>query len=297
MKEWLFGNTDSRTYAALRIAFGILCSIRVWILWPLAHLHIPSAAIQPVSPYLLGGTLDSTINGVFALVLLLGVSLIVGFWSRLSAGLLWIVFLIIYHNFPLWSYGGDGILRSILFFLMLSESGNDWSVDRFIMARRSPSKTSAPAWPLRVIQIQLGAIYLAAGISKLTNADWIHGHAVSLILADPLYSRFDLSFLHKFPLIVWTVRLLSVAVPVWEIIFSFLLHIPKLRGFLLLCGVAFHLCTCLLLRIEWFGPIMIAYYLVFLTPKILNKTESTIDQIKTKFTEGSFLESNFTDEV
>ena len=73
--------------------------------------------------------------------------------------------------------GGDSVARCGLFYLMLAPAGAVWSVDAWVMRRwrawrgapPAPSPVLIPAWPVRLMQIQLCLIYFFTGLVKIAD--------------------------------------------------------------------------------------------------------------------------------
>ena len=173
--------------------------------------------------------------------------------------------------------GGDDVLRLSLFYLMLAywaigPARRALSVDRVrwlaadgtsAASGGAPASftTEMPAWPLRLIQIQVGLVYLEAGFWKLWSPEWWDGSALYLALASPTFSRFgmpDWAWLE----IPFTV--LTIAVAWWEFLFPLLVVWERTRRFALAFGVFVHGGIALGMNIGVFPYLMIASYAVFL---------------------------------
>ena len=119
--------------------------------------------------------------GVSVLVLA-ATALLVGWHSRLAAVVVFVLILSFERRLA-WGYnGGDCLVRIEALFLAISPCGAALSIDQ---RRRTGSFWSAQTranWPIRLFQVQLSLIYLAAARWKLSGETWLNGTAVSYAL-------------------------------------------------------------------------------------------------------------------
>ena len=94
---------------------------------------------------------------------------------------------------PVFWEGTEIVLRVFGVLLVCSRCGEVWSLDaRRARARdRSWRPSLVPAWPRRLMMVQLAVIFFAAGLAKTGDA-WRDGDAVYYALANVHYARFDL---------------------------------------------------------------------------------------------------------
>lgn len=185
------GQTDLRVYALLRIGVGIMLLVHNVLLFPALGDFLGSDGFLP--PWLLRNTTSYGLYSFFtfleendwsAVVALtaLGVgtvTLLLGIRPGLSAAVVLLVLNALQHRMPFILHGGDIVLRLLVFYLIWMPSGERWAV------RLHPRPTPVPArgevWPLRLMQIQMCAIYLSAAISKTYGNWWVDGDAMSYI--------------------------------------------------------------------------------------------------------------------
>jgi hypothetical protein len=178
-------------------------------------LHIRS---DPGAVYLLiAATLSS------ALLMTLGV------WTRLTTLTTWLLVNGLYcHNTVFYS-GADTVLRVFLFLGVFSRWGAAYSLDswwrtkREVLAGDPPTRPRVPAWPVRLMQLQLVIIYATTGLLK-TGGTWRDGTA--------LYYATSLEHFFRAPseivLIAWMQRLWILPLATWltlawEILFPLVL--------------------------------------------------------------------------
>lgn len=133
----------------------------------------------------------------FELVLVLfdvaAVLLLVGLFSRTSAIATLVLFdTILARNLVFWE-GGDVVLRVWLVYLACARSGHAWSIDAWLHRRRTGTASRPiPAWPRRLMTIQLALLLVTTGLLKHGGA-WLDGDAAYLAMTSELYARFDLA--------------------------------------------------------------------------------------------------------
>jgi hypothetical protein len=116
-------------------------------------------------------------------------------------------------------------------------------------------------WPLRLLFVQLAAIYFFNGIYKLAGTGWLSGEVMHYVLGNVQWTRWSAPVLW---LPTWAVRLLTWFTLAWEIGFPLLVMVPTTRAATLWIGALFHVGTGLLLRIGVFPLYMLCLYLPLL---------------------------------
>jgi hypothetical protein len=116
---------------------------------------------------------------------LCALSFMIGFRTRL-AGVLTLVLMesILVRNLVFWE-GTELVYRVFLVYLICSRSGHAYSVDNWLRARRGaavPVYRPIPAWPRRLIVLQMAALLLSTGLAK-HGREWIDGNAVYYMLS------------------------------------------------------------------------------------------------------------------
>ena len=209
----------------------------------------------------------------------------VGFCTRPATFLSWLLTLSFIQRLTWLKNGGDDILFLSLFYLMFTPSGKVWSLDRWLWRRRrSPdaATVTVPAWPIRLMQIQICMVYLFTGLVKvlqgwpenkgwregIAEQDWLNGSAVYWVLNDVALNRFPYSAV---PIPLFVCKLLSWGTVLFEIGFTPLVLFRRLRPWLLLGGIAFHLGIWIHTEVGYFSPAMLSWYVLFLPPGAVNR--------------------------
>jgi hypothetical protein len=184
------------------------------------------------------------------------VCLTVGLWPRLAAGVAWFLSLSVISTNPALHNAGDQVRTILLLLLALSPCGATWAV-----SARHPPPVRVRPWPLRLLFVQLAAIYFMNGVFKLGGAHWHDGQALTILLGDPGWTRWSFA---DWPLAEGLLCGLTWAVLVWEVGFPALMLIRPLRKPALVFGVLFHLGSGLALRLGPFPLYMLCLYLPLL---------------------------------
>lgn len=207
------------------------------------------------------------------------VTLTLGWRTRLSSVVAWALATSIECRLAWLSNGGDSLLRAGLFYLMLSPAGAAWSLDALRRQRKAARRGEAPAgpvlippWSVRLMQIQFALVYFFTGLVKLSGPyfdddgnftqDWLNGEAVYWVINDIAVARWPYAWL---PVPLAVCRLLSWATLSFEIGFPLFVLFRRLRPWLLLAGVAFHLGIWVHTEVGWFSPVSLCWYALFLS--------------------------------
>ena len=261
--RWLTRPVDILPLVVVRIAFGALMLwstvrfvARGWVheFYIAPQFHFTYLGFGWVKP------LPST--GMYVLFGLLAgcaVAVLLGWRYRASMTLFFLLFTYV-ELLDKSYYLNHYFFISLLSFLLIWLPANGaWSLD----ARRRPASARAtvPAWTVRALQVQIGLVYVFAGLAKMTP-DWLV-HALPLRIWLPAHSDFPLLG----PLFdqVWTAYAFSWAGALYDLMIPFLLLWRPTRRPAFAAVVAFHVTTRLLFPIGMFPWIMITATLVFFT--------------------------------
>jgi len=162
--------------------------------------------------------------------------------------------------------GAHQTLRAMLFCLLWADCGAMWSVDASLSrakAPREPYRHRVPIWPLRLMRIQVAAIYFVTGLWKLNSVLWRDGSALHYVFENPQFRRFTMLASPAWD--PWT-TVATYATLAWELSFAFLLFHPRARRWALAAGVVVHLGMWATLELGPFSWVMLASYAAFLNP-------------------------------
>ena len=191
----------------------------------------------------------------------------VGFCTRFTSPLAWLVAVSYANRAMLANFGLDQILCALALYLALAPSGTHYSLDAWIRSKRGttrPLKSVMSNVAARLIQLHLCIIYFFAGLSKLQGESWWNGDALWNALANYEYQSWDLTFLARWP---YLTDMLTVGTVLWEISFIALVWNRHLRPWILAAGLLMHLGIGAFMGMWTFGLTMMFGYLAFLPPR------------------------------
>jgi hypothetical protein len=212
---------------------------------------------------------------LWAVTLLWGLSallLLVGLAARWSAAVAWALSISFLNLNPFLHNAGDTVRIIVLFYLMLSPCGAVWSVDAWLQRRVGAGPVYVAPWPLRLLFVQLVAIYFFNGVFKLAGKGWHEGNVLHYVLADPAQTRWSYA---ELPLPWWGAQALTWTVLAWEILFPLLVLMPMTRTLALVMGVLFHLGIGVSIELGFFPFYMLSLYLPLLPWERLGPPEET----------------------
>jgi hypothetical protein len=208
----------------------------------------------------------------------------VGFCTPITSVLAWAGALCYVQRAPMTLFGQDTMMVILLTYLMIGPSGAALSVDRWLERRRAnrrgePDSGQAPAMSanfiIRLMQIHLCIIYLAAGTSKLLGSTWWAGIALWRTYANYAFAPFDVAFYRDFLVFLCKHRLL------WELVmsggvvltlfvelgFPFLVWIKRLRWTMVAGAVLLHTGIGLVMGLVTFSLFMMILLYSFVPPE------------------------------
>jgi Vitamin K-dependent gamma-carboxylase len=271
-ERFFFKPEPTSTLAVIRIVFGLL--IFAWTLSLAGDLaaFFGDSGVLPKQPEVGGvwGVLgiassDAVVQLLFAVLLVASLALALGYHTRLAAVLVFIGVMSFERRNPYVFNTGDWLVRVMAFYLALAPSGAALSLDRW-RANRSrfwEFPLRAP-WALRLMQIQLSVIYIAAVWDKLQGTTWNNGTATSYVFRITDVGRFPVPgfithsvFLSNLMTFGTLAIELSVGVLVWN---------RRLRPWVLLAGGLLHVGIEYSIRVGFFSLAMLTLYISFLDP-------------------------------
>lgn len=274
-EKFLFDSCDPRMCSVLRLAVGVILIVYT-IVWMLdaERWFTDAGVLQTATARELGGGqyksllfwLPSTKTVVeLCLVALLVQSclLLLGCWSRVQAAMIFVWLTSFQHRNPMICDGEDTVLRWWLFAMIFMPLDHRFSLLRYLRKQPRSAATTADAWALRIIHIELTAIYLSTAWCKYQGVTWRDGTALYYVsrMTD-MFGRFWLpDILFESPWIItlstWSVLAVESALPV-------LLWISPLRKSAIVLGIGLHLAIEYSMNLFLFEWIMIVGLMTFL---------------------------------
>ncbi len=285
-----FKPIDAKQYAALRILFGGLSCVYFLEFLPYVDSQFSRLGwlgdIQQIANQNGGSwsiffihenwNFTTLAYAVIVLGILSAFLMMIGWKSRYTAFLTWLIWVSLWNRNPLLMDGDDAILKMMCFYLMLSPCANCWSVDAYI---RKASK-HVVVWPLRLIQFQIALIYFVSGWVKFHSVEWNDGSIIQYVLIHPEYSRWNGWVIIDSPLIKSLLAGLAWFIRDWELFFPVLLLNPYTRRLSILIGVLFHLGLLLTMHLRWFPVIMLSLYPALLSNSFFTEIENKLKHVR-----------------
>jgi hypothetical protein len=264
----------------VRMAFGVVAIGWTVALLPDLHALFGPHGVVPQQPeiaYLWGvfaiWTSDQALLIGWILLLVFSVALMVGWHSRVAAFAVFVLILSFEHR-NLWVFNsGDLAIRIEALFLAISPCGSALSLDQRRSTGKFWSAQHRPQWPVRLMQVQLSLIYLAAAQAKLNGNAWPQGTAVSYALRLP-----DMLLL---PMPHWfTTSALLMNAVTWgalavELSVGILVWNRRLRPWVLAAGLVMHIMVMITIAVGFFSPAVFVLYLAFVPPEIVERLPSS----------------------
>jgi uncharacterized membrane protein YphA (DoxX/SURF4 family) len=278
---------DARICAAIRIAYASLVLIHLAVLFPDLDHWFTDAGVLPLAQsqkinhptsWTLLALLPQTstaIHACFWITVGHAVALLVGLLPRLNALMLvvWLLSFQVANDVILDAQ--DTLMRIIGFFVIWLPGGHSWSVNALVrkwwLRRRAPitplsAKTySAPGWGLRLLQIEMAAMFLSTGMAKASTQSWRDGIALYYVSRlDDMFGR--LSVPHWIFETPWVVAVLTWSVMLVELSVPLLIWFRKTRLPCLVAVLVFHLGNEWMMNLFLFHPLMLCGWIAFLKP-------------------------------
>jgi hypothetical protein len=274
-ERFWFTQIPTSTFALFRIAFGILTFAWALSLAPSVFAFYSTDGVLPIRPDY-DSNFDWSVFDVFPsdlavaivyfLLYIAALMLIVGLRTRLAAFVVFVCLISFGRRNPWVLNSGDLLVFVLAFYAMLMPSGEGLSVDRWLRNRSHFWEFGMRAvWPLRLVQIQISVLYLAAVWAKMRGTTWNDGTAVSY--------AFRMEDLERFPVpgfvtdTVVIANLLTYGTLAAELAIGILVWNRILRPWVLLVGIGLHLGIDYSTRVGFFSYAVLVAYIAFVPPE------------------------------
>ncbi|MCY2967001.1 MAG: HTTM domain-containing protein, partial [Planctomycetota bacterium] len=158
----------------------------------------------------------------------------------------------------------------LLGILQLSGCGTCWGLDADKDATGPAPANSAVA--RRLIQFLVCHIYFASAVTKLKSTWFVGGELLQFSLLDRGWGGTALGQLLATS--SFALRGISLATVLFELLFPFLIWVPRCRSALLAGAVTFHLGIWVTMNVGLFSPTMLVLLLAFLEPDRMDQIAS-----------------------
>lgn len=274
IEQCLHRGCDPRIIPAMRIGFAILILIQVGVLWSDANYWFADSGVLTTqsAKHIVGDgrwsllfwlpATESTARIGMGLMAAHAILMLLGIASRVQAFAIFLWLVSFQNRNPLIHDGEDAVFRIMAFLLIWIPLDRGWSFrNRSLSKSLDGTSGQESAWGLRLIQIEMTAIYASTALSKIQGNTWWDGSALWYVskMRDN-YGRlipgefFDLPW--SSPLATWGTLLVECSLPI-------ALWIRPLRNYAVLGGIALHLGIEISMNLFLFQWVMILGLLAF----------------------------------
>jgi hypothetical protein len=164
--------------------------------------------------------------------------------------------------------------------LAISPCGAALSLDQRRKTGSFWSAQTKPNWPIRLIQVQLSLIYLAAVRVKLSGETWLDGTAVSYALRIQDMQRVPTP--HWFTTNAPAMNAMTWGALATELAMAVLVWFPRWRPWVLTAGVLMHLMIDLHIQIGIFSYATLVMYLAWIPPETVKHMPERVRRLSTR---------------
>jgi hypothetical protein len=227
-----------------------------------------------------------------------GLSMAIGFATRCSCFLGWLLTLLTAHRLTGFLFGLDQVTLMLAMYVCLSRCGSFLSVDAWLALRINGSRNPTgwfvwitgvlptcmdgqPIWcwsnrfATRLMQLHLCVIYLFGGIGKMRGETWWDGSAMWYSVAAYEYQSLDMTWIGYFPFFASIATHITVF---WEMGYCALIWPRWTRPVTLGIACLVHGGIALFLGMPTFGWMMIVANLAFVSPEFVRHCSARIKQ-------------------
>ncbi len=209
---------------------------------------------------------------IHILALAIVASFTVGWKTRITSVLTWLLLNSYVHRVPGTLFGLDQINTMLAMYLMIGDAGGAYSLD----ARMADAVFRPSVWTniaTRLIQLHMCVIYFFAAASKLQGVSWWEGTALWLALSNYEYQSLDMTWTAHWPLLINLATHVTLA---WELSYVALIWPRWSRPVMLALAIPVHLGIACTMGMITFGCIMLVGNLAFIPPEFWQRGESRI---------------------
>jgi putative effector of murein hydrolase LrgA (UPF0299 family) len=270
-----FQPVETSTFVLFRLAFGLLAVGYTISLAPALFAFYSDDGILPAQPNY-SGTLawgllgwfpsDAAVLLFYFLLLIGAIALLVGLQTRIAALVFFVCLISFGRRNPWVLNSGDLLVQVLAFYMLFMPAGLAVSADRWLKDQRGLWDFPArPIWPLRLVQVQVSILYIAAVWAKVRGVTWNDGTAVSYAFRIEDIARFPVPGFVTDSLVL--VNLLTFGTLAVELSIGILVWNRVLRPWVLLLGVGLHLGIDYAVRVGFFSYAVLVAYVAFVPPE------------------------------
>lgn len=216
LEAFFFAPVRFRGVFVMRAAFGLIAAFYYLRLWPYVQAFFgpdgvagyrtaerwPSFPIASTEGFEQFDLLRHVASPALIWALytaLLGAALLfaLGLWTRAAGFALAALHVVFAARLPYLMMGWAQLYPAFVVYLALAPSGQAWSVDAWLKRRKDATFRASHelvAWPLRLLQVHVIAMYATAGWPRFVAGAWLHGETVLHAAADTRFGRWGVDW-------------------------------------------------------------------------------------------------------
>lgn len=273
-ERFWFAPVEASTFVLFRLVFGLLALGYTISLAPALFAFYSDDGILPAQPTY-KGTLawglmdwfpsDGAMVIFYFLLLIASIALLVGFQTRVAALVFFVCLISFGRRNPWVLNSGDLLVQVLAFYVLFMPAGLAVSLDRWLKEPRGLFDFPMRAiWPLRLVQIQLSILYIAAVWAKVRGTTWNDGTAVSYAFRIEDIARLPVPGFVTDSLVL--ANLMTFGTLAVELSIGMLVWNRVLRPWVLILGVGLHLGIDYAVRVGFFSFAVLVAYIAFVPP-------------------------------
>jgi Vitamin K-dependent gamma-carboxylase len=287
LREFWIGRADLAPVSLFRIVYGVELFNWFWQLYPNIPAFFTDEGFMPrtllVTEFpdrfslIAGMGTWWQIDLFWAACLVVAIMLTIGWHTRTACILAFLGVASFEWRNPLLLDGSDIVFRLVPFWLALTNCGDLYSVDATRRKAQGEVVTeTGPALPVRLLELQVGWIYLMTGLEKMAGTLWKNGTATYYALQ--LEHTFGRSWAYPLATNMIVVHVMSWGTLVVELLFLPFSMIPtRITRLIAVAGAAFlHGGILTMMNVGNFPVIMLSTLILFLPAEWIRSFVDTV---------------------
>ena len=207
---------------------------------------------------------DGTVVVLFLVMSVAAIALTVGYRTRTSCFLVYLLLASFQQRNSLVIHGGDILIKMVAFIMIFSPAGACLSLDAKKFGMRGwmghALSSAYSGWPQRLLRFQTALVYFQAFWSKLEDKTWLDGSAIFYVLHQYEFLRFPIPWISEN---LWFCQTLTWGTLMVEAGMWSLIWFKETRYYVLAAALILHLGMEYTMNLSTFEWMMIMSLLLF----------------------------------
>jgi hypothetical protein len=276
VESFYLGPVSVHHVTCLRIAFGAIMFLQYLTLLPVMdRIFGPAGLVSFLSGP--SWVLEHSAE-LHRIQLALSLCFMFGLFSRLSGVAIAVIHATFHIEQNIFTWGDGSVGHAFVFYVSLSNPGARLSLDRWLrrrLGRERPPIEQVAAWPLRLLQIHVTAIYFMAAWNRLGSPGWRRGRMTYVALTSSVFGRFPDVHWSRFHTPLWIATWYTLISEAFAPLF---LWLRKTRTVWAVGLILMHIGLELTSTICWWQFYMIACLTTFLPARWLGRIVERLER-------------------